>query len=548
MTTAKYQSFVTIAIPVCSSSEVKRALSSILVSKGFCSSPQLSAFLTYVVEQTLDGRGSSLKAYSIATEALGRPAAFDPITDATVRVLAGRVRSALELYYSRLGPTSDTIIELLAGSYTPQFRTSVAPLEINSQSIQEDGSSNLRPIAFSQGGKSTIHPNNRATHRLLILDDNSEIRSILRRIGNDAGYFVVEAGQANEFWLAYHTLKPTHLILDLILPGADGLEIMRELGCMSAKCQIILLSGVEPRILRNAERLGRELGLNIAGATSKPFAVDALIALLEKSRTKTEHIGLEELSNAITSSDLELHYQPNISWDSAGNSSLNAVEGLVRWNHPIKGLLLPDKIILAAEEGGLTSRLTQCVIDLAISQLAQLNPTYPNLKISINLTASALDDLNFPNHLAIKMDLANLARDRLVLEIDESIASSEIYGPNDCIVRLGLKGFTLSMDNFGSSHSTLIRLLCMPFNELKIDKYFIQECTRSEEAKMIARTIIGLAHNLKIRSCAVGIENKETLQLLRDLGCNLAQGNFFSKPVPSIALVGMIEHCSAVHW
>ena len=103
MTTTKFQSPVAVAKPLFENSVVKRALNSILSSTGFCSSPQLSAFLSYVVDQTLDGRGAGLKAYSIATEALGRPMSFDPVTDATVRVLAGRVRSALELYYSRLG-------------------------------------------------------------------------------------------------------------------------------------------------------------------------------------------------------------------------------------------------------------------------------------------------------------------------------------------------------------------------------------------------------------------------------------------------------------
>ena len=101
---------------------VRGALNAILSSATFAGSPQLSAFLTYVVEKTLDGRGGALKAYSIATEAVGRPSSFDPATDATVRVLAGRVRSALELYYSRQGAGLGVVIVLRPGSYMPHFR------------------------------------------------------------------------------------------------------------------------------------------------------------------------------------------------------------------------------------------------------------------------------------------------------------------------------------------------------------------------------------------------------------------------------------------
>ena len=456
------------------------------------------------------------------------------------------MRSSLELYYSRLGPTTDIVIELLPGSYTPRFKAAAADHKIDLVQIENPAISNA--CAFTRDNINIIQSKSKASQRLLILEDNIGLKPILRRIGIDSGYFVVEAGQANEFWLAYHALKPTHIILDLVLPGADGLEIMRELGRISAKSQITILSGVDPRILRTAERMGKEFGLNIIGAMSKPFAVDALSTLLQKSHVSTDSIEFDELSDAIDQSALELYYQPKISWDREGNSRLEGLEGLVRWNHPTKGLLLPDKIIVAAEEGRLTDRLTQYVIEQAISQLKLLNNTYPDLTISINVAASALDDINFPDHLAFQMDQAKLARNRLVLEIKEAIAFSDIHCRNDSIVRLGLKGFSLSLDDFGSGHSSLLSLLRMPFNLLKIDRYFIRECAVSEEAKTIVRSVIELTHSLKIRSCAVGIENSLTLKLLRELGCDLAQGDLFSTPVSSTNLIAMLQATSATQW
>ena len=525
---------------------VREALNAILISATFVGSPQLSAFLTYVVQQTLDGRAGALKAYSIATEALGRPSSFDPVTDATVRVLAGRVRSALELYYSRQGVRPEVVIELLPGSYAPHFRIAAAPAQ---EKLTEDSAAGvvIRPKEFLPL-ENAATGKNKTAHRLLILDDNAELRPILHRIGDDSGYVVIETAQANEFWLAYHSLKPTHIILDLILPGADGLEIMRELGRLSAKCHITLLSGVDPRVLRTAERFGREIGLNISGAVSKPFDVDQISALLKISRASGNDVDLDELANAIDSDQFVLHYQPKICWDSHGASSLDGIEGLVRWNHPTKGLVLPCEILPAAEDANLLVRLTQRVVDLAIAQLAKLNHLYPNLNMSINVPANVFADPGFPDFLAVQMDDAGLQRERLVIEINESIASNELLGPNDALVRLGMKGFTLSMDDFGSGNSSLLRLLRMPFSELKIDRYFVQESKHSEEARTIVQTIIGLAQNLKMRPCAVGIEDAETLSLLRSLGCNLAQGNLFSKPVPADELNLVLSRVCEMKW
>lgn len=525
---------------------VREALHAILASTTFVGSPQLSAFLNYVVQQTLDGRGSTLKAYSIATEALGRPSSFDPVTDATVRVLAGRVRSALELYYSRQATCPGVVIELLPGSYAPRFRIAAAGTH---QSVAETGDVGvvIRPKEFLPLDN-TATGKNRAAHRLLILEDNSELRPVLHRIGTDSGYVVVEAAQANEFWLAYHALKPTHIILDLILPGADGLEIMRELGRLSAKCHITLLSGVDPRVLRTAERLGREIGLNIAGAVSKPFDVDQICTLLASSRATAETIDLDELARAITSDQFVLHYQPKISWNNNGQSSLDGIEGLVRWNHPTRGLVLPSEILPAAEAGNLLIPLTHRVVDIAIAQLATLNPLYPHLNMSINVPANVFADPSFPDFMAAHMDTAGLKRNRLVIEISESIANNEALGPNDALVRLGMKGFTLSMDDFGSGNSSLLRLLRMPFSELKIDRYFVQESKFSEEARTIVQTIIGLAQNLKMRPCAVGIEDTETLTLLRSLGCTLAQGNLFSKPASAVELDLVLSRVCETRW
>jgi EAL domain-containing protein (putative c-di-GMP-specific phosphodiesterase class I) len=524
------------------------ALNAILASPNFVGSPQLSAFLHYVVTETMEGRASKLKAYSIATQALGKPDSFDPVYDATVRVVAGRVRVALELYYSRHPNSVDVVIELLPGSYIPHFGTRAATSEKKADVFSNETSVVIRPTKYNNAHISTATPNFQAAHRLLVLEDSNDIRPLLARVGHEAGFTVFETADANEFWLAFRSFKPTHIFLDMVLPSADGLEIMRELGRLSATCKITLISGVDPRVLKTAEGLGRQIGLNITGAISKPFDVEKLSAELIELKSPGDQFSNDDLLNALNASELTLHYQPKLTWDESGKSHTAGVEGLVRWNHPKRGTLLPDLILPAFDQAGLMVQLNTKIIQIATIQLADLHKHFPEMHISINLSAQALIDQNFPDQLAEQMDDARIPRQKLMLEINEDIASNTELGAIDAIIHLALKGFCLSMDDFGSGHFSLLKLLRMPFSELKLDRYIVGECQTSSDAKIIVQTIIGLAKNLRLRPCAVGIDDQETFQLLRSLGCDLVQGNFFSPPVRSEELYNVVSSLNNKQW
>jgi EAL domain-containing protein (putative c-di-GMP-specific phosphodiesterase class I) len=521
--------------------EVREALRQVLASPGFRNSPQLSSFLSYVVDRTLAGRGSQLKAYSIATEALGRPTSFDPTTDATVRVLANRVRSALELFNLKNAREGVVIIDLLPGSYAPTFRRMPTTPAVLVPAARDLGDVVIRPLQFNNLRTGQVAEGREHARRLLILDDEKEIRSVLTQIGKHAGFQVVETSEANEFWVAYKALRPTHVILDLIMPGADGLEIMRELGRLSAKCRVSLVSGVDVRLLRTSERLGREFGLDIAATIQKPFRIADVEKALVTSDAESQSIGEAELCHAMMSSQLGLHYQPKMALGADGTSTIAGLEALVRWNHPTHGCLGPDLFIPLAEETGLIVQLTHQVLDMAIRQLVDLNGTFPGLTMAINISATLLDDPGFPDLIAAKCDAAGLEKTRIILEITETVAARESGVPIDCLTRLRLKGFVLSIDDFGTGYSSLLRLLQLPFNELKIDRSFVQECLESDDARLIIGTITKLAKSLGLRSCAEGVESVECLTLLRSLGCDLAQGFLFSKPVAADQLPALLN-------
>lgn len=521
---------------------VRKALSEVLASASFRNSPQLSAFLTYVVEKTLAGKANTIKAYSIAVEALGRANSFDPVTDATVRVMAGRVRAALEVHYLRNPKSSCVVIELLPGSYVPQFRT-ITPLQLMPQSESAEAVV-IRPTQFQHDTTVKGGARNELAERLLILEDDPDIRAILHKIASSSGFIAVDTAGVNEFWVAYRALRPSHMFLDLVLPGADGLDIMRELGKMGSKSRITLISGVDQRLLRTTERLGREFGLDVTPSIGKPFDIDVVKNVLSSPAGRPREIEAKEIADGIENSEFELYYQPKVDLSTPNARTVVGFEALARWNHPTRGLLAADSFIPLAEDSGLIAALTYKTIDLAINQLASLQGSLSGCTLAVNISASLLDDAALPDLIALKMDAAMVDRHRLVLEITETAASNDSTTRLDQITRLRLKGFSLSIDDFGTGYSSLLRLIQMPFSELKIDKYFVMESQSNGEARLIVEAVLKLCKSLGLKSCAEGVETQECLHMLREFGCDYAQGYLFSRPVPAEQILQVVEHIS----
>ena len=525
-------------------SEIRDALSNILRSNSISSSPQLMAFLKFVVEETIQGNADRLKAYTIATSALGRPQSFDPQTDPIVRVQARRLRMTLDQYYLREGSQDKIKIDLVPGSYVPNFVCD----EQSSRSLgaSDDGKLTILPeqhTAASGMSKFNSSANDAIAtpNRMLVLDDDPDIRSIIREIGECEGYTVIDTENANEFWIAYRALQPNLIVLDLVIPCTDGVEILRELAQLESNCRIALISGMDTRVLTSTQRLGRELGLDIIGTITKPFDFDEVSKLLQPSSGTDDSITVEQLSAAIERGELILHYQPKIGLADGVRDRLVGFEGLVRWQCPNRGLVPPKQLIPLAEKAGLIKALTDEVIRIGIGQLAQWSACYPSLTLAINLSAVQMTDLSLPDQLEELLDAENVAPDRLVIEITEATALDVSCETADILARFRLKGFQLSIDDFGTGCSSLMGLFKTPFNEIIIDKSVVFDLETDEEAKAIVAAILGLAKSIGLTSCAKGVESQECAAILAQLGCDVVQGYLYSKPVPADKLSKIID-------
>jgi EAL domain-containing protein (putative c-di-GMP-specific phosphodiesterase class I) len=252
-------------------------------------------------------------------------------------------------------------------------------------------------------------------------------------------------------------------------------------------------------------------------------------------QTQDENAGqqlvlMAELRTAIESGHLVLHYQPLVRLDG----SMVGIEALVRWQHPERGLLLPTDFIRLAEQSGLVLPLFDWVVRTATRQCqAWRRELEPELSVSINLSMRNLQDPRLGATVAGALESAGLPASGLVLEITESMLSAEPARGLATLEQLHALGVRLALDDFGTGYSSLAHLHRLPVDQLKIDRSFVTNLTRDEGSAAIVRSTIDLGHNFGLEVVAEGIEDRETWDAIRGLGCDTAQGYFISRPLPT---------------
>jgi EAL domain-containing protein (putative c-di-GMP-specific phosphodiesterase class I)/FixJ family two-component response regulator len=382
-------------------------------------------------------------------------------------------------------------------------------------------------------------------HRLLILDDDEMIGQTMAYIAQSIGLTTRTTLSAEEFFVEVEGWDPTHIALDLIMPDMDGVEVLVELARRDCQAGIIISSGVGARVLDAARRSAAEHGLNIIGVLSKPFSPSLLRELLKTpapqksgvparspSPAANVEVSREELSAAIENNELVLVFQPKV-WCASG--SLAGFEALVRWQSPSRGLVMPWQFIPVAESEGLIDALTGKVIEMGLEWIANDLGVEPNeedrLTLSINLSALTLSDPEFIDQLHDKCKGLGIPTSQLIFELTETSAMEDPVASLDLLTRMRMKGFQLSIDDFGTGFSSMLQLVRLPFSEIKVDRSFVMSAMRSEESRAVIRSVVELGHSLGLKTTAEGVEDAQTLEFLKSLRCDLAQGYFIAKPL-----------------
>ncbi len=237
-----------------------------------------------------------------------------------------------------------------------------------------------------------------------------------------------------------------------------------------------------------------------------------------------------ELRGALEREELVLYYQPQM---TLSTGSIMAVEALIRWQHPQRGLIPPDEFIPFVQETGLIKPLTHYVLDRALRQCRTWMDQGRPMKVAVNLAMRNLLDADLPVDVADLLRLNGVSTDLLVLEITESAVISDPLRTEAVLARLARMGVRLSVDDFGTGYSSLTYLTRLPIHEIKIDRSFVTNMNSSADKEVVVRSTIDLAGNLGKQVVAEGVETAGVLQRLEELGCHLVQGYYVSRPLPA---------------
>ena len=245
-----------------------------------------------------------------------------------------------------------------------------------------------------------------------------------------------------------------------------------------------------------------------------------------------EYISLgQDLRHALQRDQFDLHYQPVVDLRSG---QVVGAEALLRWNHPQRGLVPPDEFIGLAEESGLIEAIGEWVLRRACRQnRAWRDQGFDALRIAVNVSSRQLQRGRLISTIFSALSEAGLPPDSLGIEITESAFLADLEQTTETLRTLNTMGIAISVDDFGTGYSSLGYLRRLPLSTLKIDRSFVFDVTTSPDAAAIADTVIAMAHRLNLNVIAEGVEEEAQLRFLRDRGCEMMQGYYFSKPVPA---------------
>lgn len=378
------------------------------------------------------------------------------------------------------------------------------------------------------------------SRRCWLVDDSATVRQVLTALLQElaADWQVQAYSSASELLQQLdQSSAPDLMLIDLNMAGMDGIELLRHLATRRCRSQLVICSGAPVRVLQSVGELCRTLQLPLIGTLLKPVTKQAVMDLVrlattppptDRPRFAPQPLQVHEVIRALQQRQFYPVYQPII---ELRNNTLRGFEVLSRCRHPSRGLVPPDEFIGSLEKYGLIQLHTFDNLEMALRDLQSWLEQGLDLELSVNLSPQMLDDLTLPEQLCSLLDSYHIPYHRLHLEVTESSCSGSLATRLDILNRLVLRGFHLSIDDFGTSFSSLERLQELPFDTVKLDKGYIQRALTDETCRASVESTLMMARRLDMRIVAEGIETVAGWNMIHNAGCDMCQGYYVAAPM-----------------
>jgi len=374
---------------------------------------------------------------------------------------------------------------------------------------------------------------------LVVEDDGFQRRTVARMLRALGVREVLEACDGKEALASMQSRGPIDLVVcDLDMPEMDGMEFMRHLGQAKSDASVIISSAKERTLVASVEKMARAYGVRLLGLIEKPVTLAGLEDLIAKCNSATQQLkrisagdliySLEEILSGVQQRQFAPYYQPKV---AIATGHILGMEALSHWHHPHDGVVTPYSFISALELSGNINELTLLILQQAAGACRRMHERDFKLTLSVNISHVSLTDTTMADRITQVVQSIGLDPRYIIFEITETAAMTQVAPALENLARLRMRGFGLSVDDYGTGFASLQQLMRVPFTELKIDQSFVTGCAANAASRVIVESSVEMARNLGMKSVAEGVESQSDWNVVKAARCDIAQGYFIARPM-----------------
>jgi len=376
----------------------------------------------------------------------------------------------------------------------------------------------------------------------LVIEDDDFQRDVIKDLlGRTGARTIKEARTGTEALSILKDIESSSIdiiLCDLNMPEMDGMEFLRHVGNSYSSIATIIMSALDGALIESVRKMATAYGIYLLGAIEKPLTHDHLESLVslykcrDQKKKKESSNGIKfslgEILGGLTRGEFLPFFQPKIEMSTG---TLIGAEALARWIHPQHGIVAPYAFIEPLERSGNIDILTFVMLEEATKAGKLIHESGHPISISINLSLTSLADSNLADKITQLVANSGLDPKYIILEITETAAMTEMAPALENLARLRMKGFGLSIDDYGTGYSSMQQITRIAFTELKIDQSFVREMITSHVSKVLIQSSNEMATKLQLKCTAEGVETQKDWEQLKEMKCDLGQGYFIAKPM-----------------